>query len=150
MHVVSAALPARASCGPPCFKALTLSPLQVVSVDADALLLEAFMLMRRHRVGGVPAVTPAGGDYESERTSGGGGAASGVAGRGGRRLELFANISVRDIQLLMLQPDLFDDCRYESALKAPSRYESAPCRQMCVQCLFIGMCVQFLFISLLT
>ena len=92
-----------------------MSPLQVVSVDADVLLLEAFLLMRRHRVGGVPAVTPAGGDYESERTSGGGGAAGGVAGRRGRRLELFANISVRDIQLLMLQPELFDDCRYESA-----------------------------------
>eukprot|EP00271_Cylindrocystis_brebissonii_P006166 TRINITY_DN187_c0_g1_i2.p1 TRINITY_DN187_c0_g1~~TRINITY_DN187_c0_g1_i2.p1 ORF type:complete len:347 (-),score=68.91 TRINITY_DN187_c0_g1_i2:29-1069(-) len=59
-----------------------MAPSEVVTVDAEALVLEAFFLMRTKNVGGLP-----------------------VTDGPGRRL--VANISVRDVQYLLLRTDLF-------------------------------------------
>lgn len=59
-----------------------MAPEQVVLVDADHLVLEAFMLMRQKDIGGLPVV-------ESDN-------------------KLYANVSVRDVRYLLLHPDLFN------------------------------------------
>ncbi|CAI7883594.1 unnamed protein product [Closterium sp. NIES-53] len=55
---------------------------EVVSVDAGALVLEAFLLMKEKGVGGVPVTE-------------------------GSDCILYANISARDVGLLLLHPDMF-------------------------------------------
>eukprot|EP00271_Cylindrocystis_brebissonii_P006165 TRINITY_DN187_c0_g1_i1.p1 TRINITY_DN187_c0_g1~~TRINITY_DN187_c0_g1_i1.p1 ORF type:complete len:377 (-),score=77.97 TRINITY_DN187_c0_g1_i1:41-1171(-) len=64
-----------------------MAPSEVVTVDAEALVLEAFFLMRTKNVGGLP-----------------------VTDGPGRRL--VANISVRDVQYLLLRTDLFAQRKY--------------------------------------
>jgi CBS domain-containing protein len=54
----------------------------VVSVDASKLVLEAFILMKEKRIGGLPVVE-------------------------GPEQHLVGNISVRDVHFLLLQPELF-------------------------------------------
>ncbi|EFJ31456.1 hypothetical protein SELMODRAFT_139940 [Selaginella moellendorffii] len=58
-----------------------MTPDQVVSIDADKLVLDAFVLMREKNVGGLPVVK-------------------------GEQKELVGNISMRDIRFLLLQPEL--------------------------------------------
>ncbi|CAK9197873.1 unnamed protein product [Sphagnum jensenii] len=55
---------------------------QVVSVDASKLVLEAFILMKEKRIGGLPVVE-------------------------GPEQHLVGSISVRDVHFLLLQPELF-------------------------------------------
>ncbi|CAK9215786.1 unnamed protein product, partial [Sphagnum troendelagicum] len=59
-----------------------MSPDQMVSVDANQLVLEAFILMKEKGIGGLPVVE-------------------------GPEKKLKGNISVRDVRYLLLQPDLF-------------------------------------------
>ncbi|KAH9548900.1 hypothetical protein CY35_11G111500 [Sphagnum magellanicum] len=59
-----------------------MKPNQVVSVDASKLVLEAFILMKEKRIGGLPVVE-------------------------GPEQHLVGNISVRDVHFLLLQPELF-------------------------------------------
>lgn len=61
--------------------------MQVVAVDANRLVLEAFMLMKVKGVGGLPVVE-------------------------GPDKKLKGNISIRDVRFLLLQPDLFARRRY--------------------------------------
>jgi CBS domain-containing protein len=59
----------------------------VVSVDADRLVVEAFILMKERGVGGLPVVE-------------------------GPDKKLKGNISIRDVRYLLLQPDLFARRQY--------------------------------------
>lgn len=61
-------------------------PAEVVAVGEEERILDAFALMREKNVGGLPVVRRPGG-------------------------ALVANVSVRDVQFLLLHPDLFDQRR---------------------------------------
>ena len=67
---------------------LLLCPLcQVISIESDDLVLEAFRRMRDNQVGGLPVVE-------------------------GPRKEIVGNVSIRDIRHLLLKPELFSNFRY--------------------------------------
>ena len=63
--------------------------LQVITVNSDDLILEAFKCMKDNKIGGVPVVE-------------------------GPRRKLVGSVSIRDIRFLLLRPDLFSDFRHEA------------------------------------
>eukprot|EP00249_Psilotum_nudum_P013454 c24340_g1_i3 orf=304-1608(+) len=60
-----------------------MAPEDVISVDANKLILEAFVLMREKHIGGLPVVE-------------------------GESRKIIGNISLRDVQFLLLKPTLFE------------------------------------------
>ncbi|EMS60148.1 SNF1-related protein kinase regulatory subunit gamma 1 [Triticum urartu] len=62
---------------------------EVITVNSDDLILEAFKCMKDNKIGGVPVVE-------------------------GPRRKLVGSVSIRDIRFLLLRPDLFSDFRHEA------------------------------------
>jgi CBS domain-containing protein len=60
--------------------------LQVITVNSDDLILEAFKCMKDNKIGGVPVVE-------------------------GPTRKLVGSVSIRDIRFLLLRPDLFSNFR---------------------------------------
>lgn len=60
---------------------------QLVSIDSNELILEAFKRMKDNRIGGLPVVE-------------------------GPKKKIVGNLSIRDIRYLLLKPDLFAKFRY--------------------------------------
>ncbi|KAL2904337.1 SNF1-related protein kinase regulatory subunit gamma-1-like [Bienertia sinuspersici] len=60
---------------------------QVVSIDSNELILEAFKRMKDNQIGGLPVVE-------------------------GQRKKIVGNLSIRDIRYLLLKPDLFSNFRH--------------------------------------
>lgn len=60
---------------------------QVISIQSDELILEAFKKMKDSQIGGLPVVE-------------------------GPNKKIVGNISIRDIRFLLLKPDLFSNFRY--------------------------------------
>ncbi|WZZ68520.1 hypothetical protein YC2023_079890 [Brassica napus] len=63
-----------------------MSPSEVISIDSEELILEAFKRMRDHNIGGLPVVE-------------------------GANKKVIGNISMRDIRYLLLQPEVFSNFR---------------------------------------
>lgn len=63
---------------------------QVISIQSDDLILEAFKKMRDNQIGGVPVVE-------------------------GTKKQIVGNVSIRDIRHLLLKPQLFSNFRYLKA-----------------------------------
>ncbi|KAJ9172166.1 hypothetical protein P3X46_015438 [Hevea brasiliensis] len=63
-----------------------MSPNEVVSIQSNELILEAFKQMRDHQIGGLPVVE-------------------------GPKKEIVGNLSIRDIRHLLLKPELFTNFR---------------------------------------
>jgi CBS domain-containing protein len=61
-------------------------PGQVVSIQGNELILEAFKRMRENQIGGLPVV-------------------------GGPKKKIVENVSIRDIRYLLLKPELFSNFR---------------------------------------
>jgi CBS domain-containing protein len=59
---------------------------QVITVNSDDLILEAFKCMKDNKIGGVPVVE-------------------------GPKRKLVGSVSIRDIRFLLLRPDLFSNFR---------------------------------------
>ncbi|KAF7000176.1 hypothetical protein CFC21_016122 [Triticum aestivum] len=64
---------------------------EVITVNSDDLILEAFKCMKDNKIGGVPVVE-------------------------GPRRKLVGSVSIRDIRFLLLRPDLFSDFRHLTVL----------------------------------
>lgn len=60
---------------------------QVICVQNDELILEAFKKMRDNNIGGLPVVE-------------------------GTKKKIVGNVSIRDIRFLLLKPELFSNFRY--------------------------------------
>lgn len=60
---------------------------QVVSIDSNEMILEAFKRMKDHQIGGLPVVE-------------------------GPKKKIVGNVSMRDIRYLLLKPELFSNFRY--------------------------------------
>ena len=60
---------------------------QVVSIQGDELILEAFKRMRDNKIGGLPVVE-------------------------GPKKKIVGNVSIKDIRILLLKPELFSNFRY--------------------------------------
>ncbi|XP_068651526.1 SNF1-related protein kinase regulatory subunit gamma-1-like [Aristolochia californica] len=63
-----------------------ISPDQVICINSNDLILEAFKLMKDHKIGGLPVVE-------------------------GEKRKIVGNVSIRDIRFLLLKPDLFSNFR---------------------------------------
>jgi predicted transcriptional regulator len=63
--------------------------IQVITVNSNDLILEAFNCMKDTKIGGVPVVE-------------------------GPNRKLVGSVSIRDIRFLLLRPDLFSNFRYHS------------------------------------
>ncbi|KAG9459228.1 hypothetical protein H6P81_003736 [Aristolochia fimbriata] len=63
-----------------------MSPDQVVSINSNELILEAFKRMKDHKIGGLPVVE-------------------------GEKRKILGNVSIRDIRFLLLKPELFSNFR---------------------------------------
>lgn len=59
---------------------------QVISIESNELVLEAFKRMKEHQIGGIPVVE-------------------------GPKKKIVGNVSIRDIRHLLLQPELFSNFR---------------------------------------
>ena len=74
----------------PCYTMLKVgnytSLVQVITVNSDDLILEAFKCMKDNKIGGVPVVE-------------------------GPTRKLVGSVSIRDIRFLLLRPDLFSNFR---------------------------------------
>ena len=69
------------------FSKSTFSSCQVITIQSDELILEAFKRMRDNQIGGLPVVE-------------------------GPKKKIVGNVSIRDIRYLLLEPELFSNFRY--------------------------------------
>jgi len=68
------------------FKIFIFLPVQVISIQSNELILEAFKQMRDNKIGGLPIVE-------------------------GPKKRIVGNLSIRDIRHLLLRPELFTNFR---------------------------------------